>query len=89
MRSTSIFLLITSVLTFSSAHLPPARKTPRCITTMSSMAEMPGMKKPDDSATLYSASGVIKAWRDDAVVIAPLSGYRAELAGDDHELCAR
>lgn len=24
----------------------------------------------DDSATLYSASGVIKAWRDDAVVIA-------------------
>ncbi|MDM4221577.1 copper-binding protein [Klebsiella pasteurii] len=37
---------------------------------MSAMAQMPGMDKPDDSATLYSASGVIKAWRDNAVVIA-------------------
>ena len=71
MRSTSIFLLITSVLTFSfSAFTASAEDAAMHPHTMSSMADMPEMKKADDSATLYSASGVIKAWRDDAVVIA-------------------
>ncbi|CAM6896746.1 copper-binding protein [Klebsiella michiganensis] len=71
MRSTSIFLLITSVLTFSfSAFTASAEDAAMHHHTMSSMADMPEMKKADDSATLYSASGVIKAWRDDAVVIA-------------------
>ena len=71
MRSTSIFLLITSVLTFSfSAFTASAEDAAMHHHTMSSMADMPEMKKADDSATLYSASGVIKAWRDDAIVIA-------------------
>ena len=71
MRSTSIFLLITSVLTFSfSAFTASAEDAAMHHHTMSSMADMPEMKKADDSATLYSASGVIKAWRDGAVVIA-------------------
>lgn len=61
MRSTSIFLLITSVLTFSfSAFTASAEDAAMHHHTMSSMADMPEMKKADDSATLYSASGVIK-----------------------------
>ncbi|BFO34787.1 MULTISPECIES: copper-binding protein [Klebsiella] len=71
MRSTSIFLLITSVLTFSfTSFSASAEDGAMHHHNMSAMAQMPGMDKPDDSATLYSASGVIKAWRDNAVVIA-------------------
>ena len=71
MRSTSIFLLITSVLTFSFTSLSASAEDGAMHHhNMSAMAQMTGMDKPDDSATLYSASGVIKAWRDNAVVIA-------------------
>lgn len=71
MRSTSIFLLITSVLTFSfSVFTASAEDGAMHHHNMPAMADMPEMKKADDSATLYSASGVIKAWRDDAIVIA-------------------
>ncbi|TCZ62199.1 copper-binding protein [Klebsiella grimontii] len=71
MRSTSIFLLITSVLTFSlTSFSASAEDGAMHHHNMSAMAEMPGMNKPDDSAPLYSTNGVIKAWRDNAVVIA-------------------
>lgn len=71
MRSTSIFLLFTSVLTFSfTAFSASAEDGAMHQHNMSAMAEMPGMNKPENTAALYSASGVIKAWREDAVVIA-------------------
>lgn len=71
MRSTSIFLLFTGVLTFSfTAFSASAEDGAMHQHNMSAMAGMPGMNKADDSTPLYSASGVIKAWRDDAVVIA-------------------
>ncbi|AYZ50535.1 copper-binding protein [Klebsiella oxytoca] len=71
MRSTSIFLLFTSVLTFSfTAYSASAEDGAMHQHNMSAMAEMPGMNKPENTAALYSASGVIKAWRDDAVMIA-------------------
>lgn len=71
MRSTSIFLLITSLLTFAFPSFnASAEDGAMHHHNMSSMAAMPEMNQPDDSATLYSASGVIKAWRDNAVVIA-------------------
>ncbi|HDS8143538.1 TPA: copper-binding protein, partial [Klebsiella michiganensis] len=48
MRSTSIFLLITSVLTFSfSAFTASAEDAAMHHHTMSSMADMPEMKKAD------------------------------------------
>lgn len=68
MRSTSIFLLITSVLTFPAASFTAsAEDSAMHHHHMSAMADM---NKQGDPATLYSASGVIKAWRDNAVVIA-------------------
>ena len=71
MRLTSIFLLIISVLTFSfTSFTASAEDSAIHHHNVSTMADMPGMNKPEDPATLYSASGVIKAWRDDAVVIA-------------------
>lgn len=71
MRSTSIFLIITSVLTFSVASFSAsAEDSAMHQHNMSAMADMPGMNKQDDSTALYSASGVIKAWRDNAVAIA-------------------
>ncbi|HCW0703506.1 TPA: copper-binding protein [Klebsiella oxytoca] len=79
MRSTSIFLLFTSVLTFSfTAFSASAEDGAMHQHNMSAMAEMPGMNKPENTAALYSASGVIKAWRDDAVVIAhsPVPGLK-------------
>ena len=61
MRSTSIFLLITSVLTFSfTSFSASAEDGAMHHHNMSAMAQMPGMDKPDDSATLYSASGSLK-----------------------------
>jgi Cu(I)/Ag(I) efflux system protein CusF len=61
MRSTSIFLLITSVLTFSfSAFSASAEDAAMHHHTMSSMADMPGMKKPDDSATFIQPAGSLK-----------------------------
>ena len=89
MRSTSIFLLFTSVLTFSfTAFSASAEDGTMHQHNMSAMAEMPGMNKPENTAALYSASGVIKAWRR-CSGDCPFSGSRAELAGDDDELCAR
>ncbi|MEN0617099.1 copper-binding protein [Klebsiella indica] len=71
MRSTSIFLVITSVLTLSTASfIASAEESAMHHHNMSAMADMPGMNSQDNSAPIYSASGVIKAWRDNAVAIA-------------------
>ncbi len=53
MRSTSIFLLITSVLTFSlTSFSASAEDGAMHHHNMSAMAEMPGMNKPGDAANL-------------------------------------
>lgn len=71
MRSTSIFLIITSVLTFSTASfIASAEDSAMHSHNMSAMTDMPGMNMQDNSTPLYSASGVIKAWRDNSVAIA-------------------
>ncbi|HBU7487486.1 TPA: copper-binding protein, partial [Klebsiella oxytoca] len=53
MRSTSIFLLFTSVLTFSfTAFSASAEDGAMHQHNMSAMAEMPGMNKPENTAAL-------------------------------------
>lgn len=68
MRSTSLFLLIGSVLTFSFTSY--STRAENGAMHQHHMSAMPEMNKADDSAALYSATGVIKAWRDTTVVIA-------------------
>ncbi len=61
MRSTSIFLLITSVLTFSlTSFSASAEDGAMHHHNMSAMAEMPGMNKPDDSAPFIQRTGSLK-----------------------------
>lgn len=71
MRSTSIFLLITSVLTFTAVSFTAsAEDSTMHHHNMSTMTDMSDMNKQDDSVTTYSANGLIKAWRDNSVSIA-------------------
>ncbi|WP_228727482.1 copper-binding protein [Klebsiella sp. RHBSTW-00215] len=71
MRSTSIFLLITSVLTFTAVSFTAsAEDSTMHHHNMSTMTDMSDMNKQDDSVTTYSANGLINAWRDNSVSIA-------------------
>lgn len=71
MRSTSIFLLITSVLTFTTVSFTAsAEDSAMHHHNMSAMTDMPDMNRQDDTVTTYSANGVIKTWRDNSVSIA-------------------
>lgn len=71
MRSTSIFLLITSVLTFTAiSFTASAEDSAMHHHNMSTMTDMSDMNKQGDPVTTYSANGLIKAWRDNSVSIA-------------------